>query len=62
VRSYNETVGSLESRVLPSARRFRELQAANLDVEIAPLEQVETTTRALSAAELVLPPVPDDAN
>jgi DNA recombination protein RmuC len=62
VRSYNETVGSLELRVLPTARRFRDLQAANLDVEIAPLEQVETTTRALSAAELVLPPVPDDAN
>jgi DNA recombination protein RmuC len=62
VRAYNETVGSFEARVLPSARRFRDLHAAQLDVEIAPLEPIETGARPLTAPELVLAPVPDDAN
>jgi DNA recombination protein RmuC len=62
VRAYNESVGSLESRVLPSARRFRDLSASQLDVEIVPLQPIETAARPLTAAELCAAPVPEDAN
>ena len=62
VRAYNEAVGSLEARVLPGARRFKELQAANVDVEIEPLVPVESAPRPLTAPELSAREVPDDAN
>jgi DNA recombination protein RmuC len=48
--SFNSAVGSLESRVLPAARRFMELGAASGD-EIQILEPIETKPRALSAPE-----------
>ena len=48
--SYNRAVGSLESRVLPSVRKFRELGAATGDA-IAELEPVDETTRELNAPE-----------
>jgi DNA recombination protein RmuC len=47
VEAYNCAVGSLESRVLPSARKFAELKTAPLGVEIPELDPVEKTTRAL---------------
>ncbi|MGC2020817.1 MAG: DNA recombination protein RmuC [Candidatus Sulfotelmatobacter sp.] len=47
VESYNKAVGSLESRVLVSARKFAELGASVAD-DIPELEPIETTTRALS--------------
>jgi len=50
VDSYNKAVGSLESRVLPSARRFKELGAATGD-EIIDLEPVDETPRALAAPD-----------
>ncbi len=51
VDSYNKAAGSLESRVLVTARRFKELQAAP-DKELKPIEQIEHTTRTLQAPEL----------
>ena len=51
VTTYNQTVGSLESRVLVSARRFSQLGLVDADLE--PPAPVEETTRALSAPELV---------
>jgi DNA recombination protein RmuC len=48
--SYNRAVGSLESRVLPSVRRFKELGAATGD-SIAELEPVDETTRELNEPE-----------
>jgi DNA recombination protein RmuC len=50
VSTYNQTVGSLESRVLVTARRLNELSV--VDGELDPLLPVEETTRALSAPEL----------
>jgi len=50
VCTYNQTVGTLESRVLVTARRLNELGV--VDGELDPLLPVEETTRALSAPEL----------
>jgi DNA recombination protein RmuC len=47
VESYNKAVGSLESRVMVSARKFVELGAPVTD-EIAELNPIETTTRNLT--------------
>jgi DNA recombination protein RmuC len=47
VEAYNKAVGSLESRVLVSARKFAELGASVAD-DIPELEPIETTTRTLS--------------
>lgn len=52
VENYNAAVGSLESRVLISARRFAELDAAAFGVEIETLEPVEKAARALQAPEI----------
>jgi DNA recombination protein RmuC len=54
VRSYNRSVGSLESRVLVTARRFQELGAAGSD-PLNVVEGVEKSTRVLAAADLSLP-------
>src|SRR4051794_11324597 len=51
VGSYNDTVGSLESRVLVSARKFGQLGIAGDDV--AAPAQVERLTRTMTAPELV---------
>ena len=45
--TYNKAVGAFESRVLVSARRFQELEAADPEQVIPTLEPVELTTREL---------------
>jgi DNA recombination protein RmuC len=47
VESYNKAIGSLENRVLVSARKFSELGAPVAE-DIPELEPIETTARALS--------------
>ena len=51
MEAYNGFLGSLESRVLPTARRRRELEAAGAEVvpEISPVDSV---TRVAQAPEL----------
>jgi DNA recombination protein RmuC len=55
VRSYNDAAGSLETRVLVSARRLKDLGATSTG-EIEELSPVEQAARPLSAAELLPPP------
>jgi DNA recombination protein RmuC len=59
VTAYNQTVGSLESRVLVSARRLAELGLVE-DTQEAP-RIIEETTRLLSAPELTASVVPAQA-
>jgi len=47
VEAYNKAVGSLENRVMVSARKFVELGAPVAE-EIPQLDQIETTTRTLT--------------
>jgi DNA recombination protein RmuC len=52
VEAYNGFLGSLEARVLPTARRFRELEAAGAEV-VPELTPVDSVTRVAQAPELV---------
>lgn len=55
VKSYNELVSTVESRVFPSARRFRDLGAGDGDTQIGLVEPKDVSVR------LPAPPVEDDA-
>ena len=50
---YNKAVGTLESRVLVSARKFRDLKAVGSDAELRALPQIERVPRSLQAPEIV---------
>jgi DNA recombination protein RmuC len=52
LEAYNKAVGSLEGNVLVKARKFKELQAANVVEEIPALEPVDRVPRMLQAREL----------
>jgi DNA recombination protein RmuC len=60
VDSYNKLVGSLESRVLVTARRFPGIDQTRLDALSAPAA-VEATPRRLTAPELLDASPWDDA-
>ncbi len=50
VENYNNAIGSLESRVLITARKFEDLKAAPAAATISHLEPVDQTPRILQAA------------
>lgn len=56
VTSYNGAVGSLEHRVLPHARRFRELGATSA-AELEQVLPVDTALRRLDVPDMIIPPV-----
>jgi DNA recombination protein RmuC len=57
VSTYNRAVGSLESRVLVSARKLNELGV--VDAELDQPKPIEETVRALSAHELIIEAGPE---
>ena len=46
VQSFNKAIGSLDSRILPSAKKFTEL-GITTEKPIQPVKQIETTTRSI---------------
>jgi DNA recombination protein RmuC len=52
VKAYNDATGSLESRVLVTARKFEELKVTAAGKELAALGQVDSSPRQLQADEL----------
>ncbi|MCB1085179.1 MAG: hypothetical protein KDK60_03665, partial [Chlamydiia bacterium] len=52
VEAYNKAVGSLESRVLVSARKFKEMGAAPRSIELDSLEGIDRIPREVQAPEM----------
>lgn len=53
VQNYNKMIGSIERQVLPSARKFKELNIIGEGTdEIPDMKDVEVVTRSLQAAEI----------
>jgi DNA recombination protein RmuC len=64
IQAYNRAAGSLESRLLVSARRFKDLGAGG-DQEVGPVEMIDRVPRQLTLGgvpeeEELLPPAADD--
>lgn len=52
INAYNSAIGSLESQVLPGARKFKELQVQTGGKEIARMANIEHSARIITAPEL----------
>ena len=55
VRHYNSFVGSLESRVMPQARRFNELEVDGTQDPLPELKPIETEARQVRVDSATLP-------
>jgi DNA recombination protein RmuC len=60
VKTYNEMVASVEARVLPQTRKFKELGAADAGISTNAPPQIEASPRQISAPEQLelMPPPP----
>jgi len=54
VRTYNKTLGTIESRILPCARKFKTLDASSSLVQMEEYTQIEYIARTLQAPELTV--------
>jgi len=61
VTAYNDAVGSLESRLMPAARKFRDLDVGAEGDEVRELAQIEIRPRAIQAEDLQLPAPPAES-
>jgi DNA recombination protein RmuC len=61
VDAYNQSVATLEGRVLPAARKFRDLKAVPTDEDIEAVAQVDKQARMLAAEELTAALAPPEA-
>ena len=59
--AYNKSVSSMEARVLPSVRKFKEL-GATAEEDIAAIEPLEEIPRELNAPEATADPEQTDAS
>lgn len=59
IDNYNKAVGSFETRLLPSARKFQDYEAAVGGKEVPEVAAVDAVPRSPAAPELALP-APDD--
>lgn len=58
VDAYNKSVGSLESRVFPAARKLNELGAGPEDARFEELKPLDGAVREIAKPELLSPPEP----
>ncbi len=54
IDAYNQAVGSLESKVLPQARKFKTFEVAAISDTIDELVPLETIPRTMRAPEMVM--------
>lgn len=55
VSDFNKTVATAETRILPQARKFEDMQIAQTGTRLEPVSSVETEIRALTDKELLTP-------
>jgi DNA recombination protein RmuC len=55
IEKYNDAAGTLESRVLVTARRFKDLPITPTDKEVSAPSQIDTVSRQLQSPELAAP-------
>jgi len=62
VKRYNDTIGNIEGRVMPKARRFAEFEMPGTEKDVPEVEPVEADVREISAGrDLFLdPPLDED--
>ena len=60
VRHFNALAGNVETRVLVTARTFRDLEPAQPGDELEPISQVETVARQLQAPEFTPSSIPEN--